>query len=91
MLPLAQPGLITALVLNVVSLWNETLLALILITDNQQYTLPQALLGLYQTMQYTSNWGGLFAGVVIVVLPILAVYLWLGRRIIEGLTVVAGK
>lgn len=91
MLPLAQPGLITALILNVVSLWNETLLALILITDNEQYTLPQALLGLYQTMQYTSNWGGLFAGVVIVVLPILAVYLWLGRRIIEGLTVGAGK
>lgn len=91
MLPLAQPGLITALVLNIVSLWNETLLALILITDNEQYTLPQALLGLYQTMQYTSNWGGLFAGVVIVVLPILGVYLWLGRRIIEGLTVGAGK
>jgi N-acetylglucosamine transport system permease protein len=91
MLPLAQPGLITALVLNVVSLWNETLVALILITDNEQYTLPQALLGLYQTMQYTSNWGGLFAGVVIVVVPILAVYLWLGRRIIEGLTVGAGK
>lgn len=91
MLPLAQPGLITALILNVVSLWNETLVALILITDNEQYTLPQALLGLYQTMQYTSNWGGLFAGVVIVVVPILAVYLWLGRRIIEGLTVGAGK
>jgi ABC-type glycerol-3-phosphate transport system permease component len=91
MLPLAQPGLITALILNVVSLWNETLLALILITDNEQYTLPQALLGLYQTMQYTSNWGGLFAGVVIVVVPILAIYLWLGRRIIEGLTVGSGK
>ncbi len=91
MLPLAQPGLITALILNIVSLWNETLLALILITDNEQYTLPQALLGLYQTMQYTSNWGGLFAGVVIVVVPILAIYLWLGRRIIEGLTVGSGK
>ncbi|GIG61752.1 sugar ABC transporter permease [Longispora fulva] len=91
MLPLAQPGLVTAFILNVVSLWNETLVALILITDNEQYTLPQALLGLYQTMQYTSNWGGLFAGVVIVVLPILGVYVWLGRRIVEGLTVGAGK
>lgn len=91
MVPLAQPGLITALILNVVSLWNETLVALILITDNEQYTLPQALLGLYQTMQYTSNWGGLFAGVVIVVVPILLVYFWLGRRIVEGLTVGAGK
>jgi N-acetylglucosamine transport system permease protein len=91
MLPLAQPGLITALILTIISLWNETLLALLLIVDNEQYTLPQALLGLYGTMQYTSNWGGLFAGVVIVVAPILIVYVWLGRRIIEGLTVGAGK
>lgn len=91
MVPLAQPGLITALILTVVSLWNETLLALLLIVDNEQYTLPQALLGLYQTMQYTSNWGGLFAGIVIVVTPILLAYVWLGRRIIEGLTVGAGK
>ncbi|RBQ18324.1 carbohydrate ABC transporter permease [Spongiactinospora rosea] len=91
MLPLAQPGLITALILTAVSLWNETLLALMLIAENDRYTLPQALLGLYQTMQYTSNWGGLFAGVVIVVLPIVAVYVWLGHRIIEGMTVGAGK
>ncbi|WP_218007200.1 carbohydrate ABC transporter permease [Microtetraspora fusca] len=91
MLPLAQPGLITALILTVVSLWNETLLALMLIVENDKYTLPQALLGLYQTMQYTSNWGGLFAGVVIVVLPIIIIYTWLGSRIMEGMTVGAGK
>ncbi|MFI6920446.1 carbohydrate ABC transporter permease [Nonomuraea spiralis] len=91
MLPLAQPGLITALILTVISLWNETLLALMLITDTEQHTLPQALLGLYQTMQYTSNWGGLFAGVVIVILPIVAIYIWLSRRIMEGMTLGAGK
>ncbi|GAA1575345.1 carbohydrate ABC transporter permease [Dactylosporangium maewongense] len=91
MLPLARPGIATALILVIVSLWNETLLALVLITDTSKYMLPQALLGLYGTMQYTSNWGGLFAGIVIVVLPVLAVYAWLGRRIVEGLTVGAGK
>ncbi|MEV4515212.1 carbohydrate ABC transporter permease [Dactylosporangium sp. NPDC049525] len=91
MLPLAQPGLITALVLTTVSLWNETLLALVLIVDTDQQTLPQALLGLYGTMQYTSNWGGLFAGLVVVVLPVVLAYWWAGRRIIEGLTVGAGK
>jgi len=91
MLPLAQPGLITALTLTVISLWNETLLALMLIVDNDKYTLPQALLGLYQTMQYTSNWGGLFAGIIIVVLPIVVIYVWLGRRIVAGMTMGAGK
>ncbi|MEV8420661.1 carbohydrate ABC transporter permease [Streptomyces niveus] len=91
MLPLARPGIVTALILLVISLWNETLLALVLITETDKYTLPQALLGLYGTMQYTSNWGGLFAGIVIVVLPIIAVYIWLGRRIVEGLTLGVGK
>ncbi|MEY9894395.1 N-acetylglucosamine transport system permease protein [Catenulispora sp. MAP5-51] len=91
MLPLAKPGIITAFILTLMGLWNETLLALTFITDNAQYTLPQALLGLYGTMQYTSNWGGLFAGVVIVVLPIVILYVFLGRRIVEGMTLGAGK
>ncbi|MFF1876901.1 carbohydrate ABC transporter permease [Leifsonia sp. NPDC058230] len=91
MLPMARPGIITAFILTLLGLWNETLIALVFITDTDKYTLPVSLLGLYGTMQYTSNWGGLFAGVVIVTLPILIVYLVLGRRIVEGMTLGAGK
>jgi N-acetylglucosamine transport system permease protein len=91
MLPLAQPGIVTALTLNVVLLWNETLLALVLITDNSQYTLPRALLSLYGTMQYTGNWGGLFAGSIIVAAPVLLIFAILSRRIIEGMTLGASK
>lgn len=91
MLPLARPGLSTALMLTGLSLWNETLLALVFLSDNAKYTLPQSLLGLYGTMQYTSNWGGLFAGIVIVVVPTLIAYLVLGRRLVEGMTLGAGK
>ena len=91
MAPLARPGIVTASMLTAMGLWNETLLALVFITDNQSYTLPQALLGLYGTMQYTSDWGGLFAGIVIVVIPTLLIYIFLGRRLIEGMTLGAGK
>ncbi|MFC6356622.1 carbohydrate ABC transporter permease [Luethyella okanaganae] len=90
-LPMARPGVITAFILTLLGLWNETLVALIFITDNEKYTLPVALLGLYGTMQYTSNWGGLFAGVVLVTLPILFAYMLAGRRIMEGMTLGAGK
>jgi N-acetylglucosamine transport system permease protein len=86
MLPLARHGITTALVLNVVAMWNETLLVLVLIGDPTQRTLPAALLELYNTMQYTSNWGGLFAGIVILVLPMILLYLWVGRRIVQGMT-----
>lgn len=86
MLPLARHGLITALVLNIVALWNETLFVLVIIGDPEQRTLPAALLELYNTMQYTSDWGGLFAGIVILVFPMILLYLWVGRRIVQGMT-----
>ena len=91
MFPLARPGIVTVFVLNVVSLWNETLLVLVLVPDPLQRTLPAALLNFYNSMQYTSNWGGLFAGIVIVVLPMIILYLWVGRRVIDGMTQGIGK
>jgi ABC-type glycerol-3-phosphate transport system permease component len=86
MIPLARSGLVTALVLNIIALWNETLFVLVIVGDPQKRTLPAALLGLYNTMQYTSNWGGLFAGIVILVFPMILLYLWVGRRIVQGMT-----
>lgn len=91
MWPLARPGLTTALLLTGLGLWNETLLALVFITDDQQTTLPRALLGLYGTMQYTSDWGGLFAGIIIVLLPMILIYAVLGRRLVDGMTLGTGK
>lgn len=91
MAPLARPGLLSAGMLTAMGLWNETLLALVFITDNSKYTLPQALLALQGTMQYTSNWGGLFAGIVIVVIPTILLYAVLGKQLIKGMTLGAGK
>lgn len=89
--PLARPGVVTAAMLTGMGLWNESLLALVFVTENTKYTLPQALLGLYGTMQYTSDWGGLFAGIIIVVIPTIALYALLGKRLVEGMTLGAGK
>ncbi|WP_257210318.1 ABC transporter permease subunit [Actinomyces ruminis] len=57
MWPLARPGVLSAAMLTLMGLWNETLLALVFITDDKKYTLPQSLLALQGTMQYTSDWG----------------------------------
>lgn len=77
--------------LTLMGLWNETLLALVFITDDKKYTLPQSLLALQGTMQYTSDWGGLFAGIVIVVIPTVLLYAILGKRLVEGMTLGTGK
>ncbi|WP_342597999.1 carbohydrate ABC transporter permease [Psychrobacillus sp. FSL H8-0483] len=91
MLPMARPGLITVTILNAVSLWNEFLLAKAYINVNDQYTLSVGLYQFYQSMQYNSDWVSLFAGVVIIIFPILIFFLWLSDRIIEGMTAGSGK
>lgn len=91
-LPLAKGGILTAFVLQVIAHWNETLLALTLMQSTENYTLPVALISFIQQQTYSgADWGGLFAGLVIVVMPMLVVYLWLGRRLTEGLTLGMGK
>ncbi|POH60254.1 carbohydrate ABC transporter permease [Arthrobacter glacialis] len=91
-LPLAKGGILTAFVLQVVAHWNETLLALTLIQSTEKYTLPVALISFVQQQTYSgADWGGLFAGLCIVVLPMLIIYVWLGRRLTEGLTLGMGK
>ncbi|MCU1681478.1 MAG: transporter permease [Amycolatopsis sp.] len=91
MLPLARGGLITALILNAIGLWNETLLAIVFLRDQADFTLSRALFTFYGAASYQSEYGGLIAGVAIVVLPMLVLYLLLARRIITGLTLGAGK
>ena len=91
MLPLAQGGLVTALIINAIGLWNETLLAIVFLHEDTQFTLARALFTFYGAAQYQSEYGGLIAGVAIVVLPMLVLYIVLARRIIGGLTLGAGK
>lgn len=91
MLPLAQGGLLTALILNCIGLWNEALLAIVFLHDQENFTLSRALFTFYSAATYQSEYGGLMAGVVIVVLPMLLLYIVLARRIIAGLTLGAGK
>ncbi|QKW10922.1 carbohydrate ABC transporter permease [Streptomyces sp. NA04227] len=92
MLPLARSGIVTLVILNVIGHWSEGMLALIFLQDPSQHTLSLALLGFMTRVQYSgADWGGLFAAIGIVVLPLLIVYVWLGRRIIEGMTLGSGK
>lgn len=92
MLPLAKGGLLTAFVLQIIGHWNETLLALTLLQSTDKYTLPVALISFVQQQTYSgANWGGLFAGLCIVILPMVVVFIVLGRRLTEGLTMGMGK
>jgi ABC-type glycerol-3-phosphate transport system permease component len=91
MLPLARPGLITVAIFNFISFWNEFFWSLILLHSGRLYTLARGLQTLFWNLSTESRWTELFAGLVIVMLPLMAVFLLLQDRITAGLTVGALK
>jgi ABC-type glycerol-3-phosphate transport system permease component len=91
MMPLAKPGLIAAGIFNFFGIWNEYPLALVIIADSNLRTLPLGIANLLMVQHYETNWGALFAGLVIVMIPTLVVYLFFQRQITEGLTAGALK
>lgn len=91
MLPLARPGMISVGILNFLGLWNQFLLPLVLMPDQERYVLSQGLAVLAANQGYRSDWSALFAGLVIALLPVLAVYIAFQRRIQDGLAVGALK
>ena len=91
-LPLAKGGILTAFILQVISHWNETLLAMALLQSSEKYTLPVALISFIQQQTYSgADWGAQFAGICLIVLPMLGLYMWIGGRLTQGLTVGMGK
>lgn len=81
MMPIARPGIIVALIFNIIGLWNEYNLALVLMNDPDKFTLPLGLANLTMTNQYMNDWGAMFAGMVIVMLPVMIVYWLLKEKI----------
>jgi N-acetylglucosamine transport system permease protein len=86
MLPLASPGMITAAIFNFIGLWNEFQLALIFIQDPGKRPLSLTLYVLKNAMTYSGDWAGLFAGVVIVIVPTIILFVILSERMISGIT-----
>jgi N-acetylglucosamine transport system permease protein len=91
MLPLARPGLVSIGIFQFLGMWNEYLLPLVLNTDEDKYVLTQGLANIAVTQGYHSDFSGLFAGLTISILPVLAVYLAFHRQISTGMTAGALK
>lgn len=83
MLPLVRPALATVALFQFVQLWNDFFFPLILLRTTEKYTLPVGLT--YFFGQYQTDWGAVFAGLVITTLPLIIVFLLLTRHIVSGL------
>lgn len=91
MMPLAKPGLVTVAIFNFLGLWNEYLFGLVFLSSDHLKTLPLGLASISMQAQYKSDFGLLFAGLVIAMLPTLVVYLILQEKLTKGITAGAIK
>lgn len=88
--PLCGPAVATLGVLTFLTSWNNFLWPLVVATSEDKYTLPVAL-ALYAVGQNATNYGLLLAGSVVVVVPVIAVFLFLQRHIMQGIAMTGIK
>lgn len=86
MLPMAAPSIIIVVLFNFLLFWNEYILALTLMPGDNK-TLPVGLLNLLAAERAAVNYGPMYAGMVIVMLPTLILYMIVQKRLTQGMTV----
>jgi raffinose/stachyose/melibiose transport system permease protein len=83
-LPLARAPIFTVVILNGVWIWNDFFIALVLTQKASIATLPLGILNFFGV--YSTEWGLIFASVVVAALPVVVLYLMMTKRFIAGLT-----
>ena len=85
--PMAKPSIITVILFNFLSFWNEYIIIKTLVTDKEMWTLPAGLLNLMQAQQSAAEYGPMYAGLVLVMLPVLILYICVQKNLTKGMTV----
>ena len=83
-IPLAAPGIVTALIFTFIAAWNEFIVALTLTNTDSSEPLTVKMntyLG-----QYSTDWQHLFAGAVIATIPVIILFALIERKVVSGLT-----
>jgi N,N'-diacetylchitobiose transport system permease protein len=82
--PLLAPGLVAAGVFGFLQAWNEYTLALVVMTDPAQRTLPLWLQGLVESNRAT-DWGVVMAGSAVIAIPVIVFFLFVQGKMTSGL------
>jgi ABC-type glycerol-3-phosphate transport system permease component len=88
-LPIAGPGLVATATLSFIAAWNEFMLALTFMNEEEKKTLPLVLQSFVGRGDV--DWGAVMATSVIYTLPVVIFFLLLQRRLMQGTTAGAVK
>ena len=88
-LPISQPGIVSAALLSALYVWNDYLVSSSFVTANDKKMLS---VGLYQYItQYGIKWGLLMAAVMISIVPIVILFICLQSKFVDGMAAGAVK
>lgn len=86
--PMAKPSIITVILFNFLSFWNEYIISMTLMNGyDAEKTLPVGLLNLMLAQQASAEYGMMYAGLVMVMLPTLILYICVQKQLTQGMTV----
>jgi multiple sugar transport system permease protein len=83
-LPIALPGLVTAVIFTFVAAWNEFTIALTIISSNEKKPLPVGLMSFIGA--YDTTWEYLFATTIIAIVPVVILFIMIEKYLVGGLT-----
>jgi raffinose/stachyose/melibiose transport system permease protein len=84
MVPLVRPAVATVAVFRFVPIWNDFLFPLVLLRNEEKYTLPVGLTTFFG--ENATNYSAVFAGLVITTVPLILLFLLATKQIVAGLT-----
>lgn len=87
--PILKPTTVTVIILNAIRLWNDYLLPSLVINQKGMYTIPLQMY--YFFGEYTIQWELALAGLMLAIIPIILLYIFLQKHIVEGVTEGATK
>ena len=84
MIPMAKPSIITVILFSFLAFWNEYIIAYTLMDEHG--TLAMGLKNLMAVERTATNYGIMYAGLVVVMLPVLILYICVQKQLTEGMT-----
>ena len=84
MIPMAKPSILTVILFQFLSFWNEYIIAFTIMDENN--TLAVGLKNLMAVERTATNYGIMYAGLVIVMIPVLVLYVCVQKQLTKGMT-----
>ena len=84
MIPMAKPSILTVILFQFLSFWNEYIIAFTVM--NEHNTLAVGLKNLMAVERTATNYGIMYAGLVIVMIPVLVLYICVQKQLTKGMT-----